>query len=248
MSTPPSLSKSRVDKAGRNICKWLSDVERDSDITIPATDVQIDVPESIVEDFAVANAWRMSHAAPLSGVSGSLRSFSATTGVDVQIAQRHKRLRRILFKLARPGSTMRLSAMQDIGGCRVIFRSQDDLAKYRRHLESRWREKIVRVDDYIERPKDTGYRAVHVVTRRQGRAIEVQLRVDWMHDWADSVERFGRQHGVELKAGFGDDTILQYLRVVADINAVAVDGMPPPDDLLQELQVLTSQLEARSSQ
>lgn len=247
MSAQSAPSKSRVDKAGRNICKWLARLDQDTELTISNADTQIVVPDSIVEDFRVANEWRMTHAAPLSGVNGSLRSFSSTTGIETQIAQRHKRLRRILFKLARAGSTMRLSAMQDIGGCRVIFRSLDELTQYRAHLESSWGDKIIRVDDYIASPKDTGYRAVHVVTRRQGRAIEVQLRVDWMHDWADSVERFGRQRGVELKAGLGDKTILQYLRVIADINAVAVDGMPPPESMLAELHQLSLQLEERSS-
>ncbi|RJF41140.1 hypothetical protein D4740_09445 [Actinomyces sp. 2119] len=53
--------------------------------------------------------------------------------------------------------------MQDIGGCRVVLGS-DSLEELRR-LESlvceRWEVKDR--DDYVSRPRESGYRAVHVI-------------------------------------------------------------------------------------
>jgi ppGpp synthetase/RelA/SpoT-type nucleotidyltranferase len=66
---------------------------------------------------------------------------------------------RIIDKLLRPGlATMRLSQMEDIGGCRAVLATIDDLRAVEERIRWRWaRRGLVDVIDYIDRPKDDGY-------------------------------------------------------------------------------------------
>ncbi len=203
----PSHSRSRVNKAGKAICAYLGDPDS--------------VDESaLVEHFEVADLWRLSHSQPLNSIAMGLRSFTATVGVEAAVTQRHKRLARIIGKLGRSGGSSMLARMQDIGGARVVFDTLDDLRAYEAHLDSYWEKTrtLKRSYDYIASPRDTGYRAVHKVVTRHNRDIEVQLRTRSMHDWANTVERLGRQVGVEFKTGAGDSSVLEYFAVIADIN------------------------------
>jgi len=104
----------------------------------------------------------------------------------------------IMAKLAREGT--RLSRMQDIAGCRIVVPSrvqQDGLVD---SLSSVFPDH--RLVDRREQPRH-GYRAVHVIVREQGRPVEIQVRTDLQHQWANLVEwsaSFGGdlKHGVEL--------------------------------------------------
>lgn len=59
---------------------------------------------------------------------------------------------------------MRLTQMQDIGGCRVVLDSLDEVAALR-DADSRSQAEHIFVEycDYIARPKLSGYRGVHLV-------------------------------------------------------------------------------------
>ncbi|MBK5223058.1 MAG: hypothetical protein JJE52_09315 [Acidimicrobiia bacterium] len=133
--------------------------------------------------------------------------MSRTCGIASSVAQRHKRLERIVQKLARPSST-RLSVMQDIAGVRVAVRSLDELRRLEEHICSQWMSEraytagaVRRVVDYIDLPRETGYRAVHLIVSYNGRDAELQLRTEAQHTWAEAVEEVSRAISVELKAG-----------------------------------------------
>jgi ppGpp synthetase/RelA/SpoT-type nucleotidyltranferase len=49
-----------------------------------------------------------------------------------------------------------------------------------------------------------GYRAKHLCAIKDGVLIEVQLRTTTQHRWAELVERFDRDHRLDLKAGRAD--------------------------------------------
>lgn len=72
------------------------------------------------EAIAVVNNWRSSHSYPLNTFQVNLRNVGRKFEKDVLIAQRIKRLSSIRHKLDR-FPNMRLSQMQDLGGCRAIF-------------------------------------------------------------------------------------------------------------------------------
>lgn len=68
----------------------------------------------------IAWRYRAEFQTPLTKVVMGMRSFITTEGVPVVVAQRLKRLPTILDKLTRH-PTMKLTYMQDIGGCRAII-------------------------------------------------------------------------------------------------------------------------------
>jgi len=50
-----------------------------------------------------------------------------------------------------------------------------------------------------------GYRAVHVVVATSSRLIEVQVRTQFQHMWAEISEKYADELGPEIKYGVGDD-------------------------------------------
>src|ERR1700690_3451494 len=99
--TKPQFSRSQVDDAG----KVLTSASQDY---LKMFDAQ-----------AVINNWRSSHAFPLNTFQNGLRQRAKLVDSNSLVAQRIKRLSSIEAKLRR-FSNMKLSQMQDIGGCRAI--------------------------------------------------------------------------------------------------------------------------------
>lgn len=168
-----------------------------------------------------------------------LRSFVNSEGAPVVVAQRLKRMPTILDKLTRHPA-MQLTRMQDIGGCRAVF-PQGGFAYIegvrRRMRRQRW--DVVEEYDYIATPKGSGYRGVHVVVLRANRLIEIQLRTEAQHRWAETVEQLGSRAGHSLKDGQGPRELLQYLERAAYGTALQESGQPLPQDFLAEFAELT---------
>lgn len=118
---------------------------------------------------------------------------------DVEVTQRLKRIWTIIDKLVREPK-MQLATMQDIGGCRAVLASIDDVRRVQRRLMRN--RPPLRVSDYIAEPRASGYRALHAVVEYDNRKIEVQLRTRVMHEWAITVERLGGRLRADLKRGW----------------------------------------------
>jgi putative GTP pyrophosphokinase len=157
-----------------------------------------------------------------------LRSSVTTARASVQVSQRHKRFSTILDKLAREPS-MKLSRMQDIGGCRAVLPDMDAIRAVQRLLERR--TGYVRTADYIETPRSSGYRAVHVMLKYDERVIEVQLRTKRMHEWAIAVERLGGRLSLDFKSGKGPVEILDFFRAVSTIDHYLELGASVTDEM-----------------
>jgi len=129
------------------------------------------------------------------------------------VAQRLKRIPAIRLKLQKL-TTQRLTQMQDIGGCRAIVDSIEDVKR----LVVLCREighTIFREYDYISKPQDeTGYRSHHFVysyippnevdSEFEGMRIEAQIPTRKQHLWATAVETYSTLPKSNLKAGEGD--------------------------------------------
>ncbi|WP_116998432.1 RelA/SpoT domain-containing protein [Desertimonas flava] len=218
-------SKGQVDRAGEI---WRS---------YQFGDRQLDLMQ-VSESFDIVEHYRRCHQYPLTKATMGMRSSVQAEGIPVRVSQRLKRLNTILDKLLREPS-MKLSRMQDIGGCRAVVPTIRDLRALQRRLEGR--SGYVRSVDYVATPRSSGYRGVHVIVAYDGRTIEMQLRTVVMHEWAIAVERFGQRFG-DLKSGAGPREVLDLLRVVSRANAIEESDEDVPDDILDEINALRSEV------
>ncbi len=174
--------------------------------------------EDVLRAIETIGQFRAQFTAPLTKVVMGLRSFVNTEGVDPagRVAQRLKRMPTILDKLERePG--MNLARMHDIGGCRAILPDEATIYSVVRRIRSRPRHiwGIVREYDYIKQPKSSGYRGIHLVVRRDGRLIEIQLRTPSQHRWALNVEAIDLSSRLGLKEGKGPESLQKLLEMSA---------------------------------
>jgi ppGpp synthetase/RelA/SpoT-type nucleotidyltranferase len=120
------------------------------------------VPEKYSEISAyfraldVINNWRSAHSGPLLSMRMLLTRQAKSVDRNALIAQRIKRLSSIELKLRR-FRTMKLSQMQDIGGCRAIVGSVSQVTSLADNFQkSRTKNIFDHVDNYIERHKVQG--------------------------------------------------------------------------------------------
>lgn len=224
MSEP---SRSRIDRAGRRLVEWWRSVE-DSD-------------DEILEEVAIVYNFRASFGYPLTKVSVGLRQFVARESSEVLVSQRLKRMPTILGKLERYPA-MKLSRMEDIGGCRAVLPGgAPEVAGVLRRIRRNW--EITRFRDYMTNPRPTGYRAVHVIIKRGERLIEIQLRTPRQHEWAMAVDRTASRLGMpELKDGNGPADLTRFFERAAHGLALEEQGKPVDDQFWQELETLREQV------
>jgi len=161
----------------------------------------------------VVSDYRASVSDPLKKVTVGVRQFVDRESTEVVVGQRLKRLPAIARKLNRE-PTMRLSQMEDVGGCRAILPGANtEVRGVLRRIRKNW--DVVGFDDYVSTPKSTGYRALHVVVLRDDHRIEVQLRTPGQHEWAEAVERASATTGHALKYGEGPTDLLTYFELAA---------------------------------
>jgi ppGpp synthetase/RelA/SpoT-type nucleotidyltranferase len=182
--------------------------------------------EAIYDALDVIEKYRAMHEYPLTKVTVGVRVMLETElGADApRPAQRFKRMPRIVEKLIR-FPHMRLSQMEDIGGCRAVFGSLDDLRRAEARIRRRWPH--AQVTDYIDNPKGDGYRCLHIVERRDGRLIEVQLRTASQHGWAETIETWSAQLPWDLKDGDGPADLRRYFAMAAERLAREDAGLAP---------------------
>lgn len=116
----------------------------------------------------ILSRWRSAHAFLINTFNIYFRAKVKKLNISSPvIAQRLKRTPSIIGKLKRfPG--MQLHRMQDIGGLRIVLPKIEDV--YRLYDEVRKSKTFkhqleLPPKDYIERPKQDGYRSLHQVVR-----------------------------------------------------------------------------------
>lgn len=195
-------SRSKVDRAGKDLLRAL-----DLDI----------VPE---DALIVLNEWRSFHTFPINSITVVLKGKAKRIQNDALVVQRMKRSRSIISKLINEPS-MRLTQMQDIGGCRVVFDSLDAVYELKNsYLDTKGQYEVVHIDDYISAPKASGYRSIHLVLRYNSKKypeynkllLEVQARTKAQHAWATAVETVGAVTGQALKSSEGEAKWLKYFQ------------------------------------
>ena len=142
------------------------------------------------------------------------------------VGKRLKRIPSIQKKLLR-SKTLRLSSMQDIAGLRLILKSQNDLQVAVNAIRSsESKNKFIKFQDYHSRPKQDGYRSVHLVYRslKYNKLIELQLRTELEHIWATAVEVYGSILNSSFKTGEGDLQWREFFRLLSSYIAINENG------------------------
>ncbi|MEX2151290.1 MAG: RelA/SpoT domain-containing protein [Steroidobacteraceae bacterium] len=216
-ATYPGGSKSRVNRAG--------------------DDVRTGAPTA--EHLSVIEDWRAAHRPVLNTFQAILRNRTRNT--DVTVAQRHKRKRTIFDKLRRLPK-MRLSRMDDVAGCRLIFKNITALYAFRNKFHkarfNHTRRNELDKYDYIKSPKETGYRGIHDVYAYDvqselgkplaGLFVEIQYRTLVQHAWATAVELIGFVTESQPKFQEGDKRFERAMALASEILARAFEGATGP--------------------
>jgi ppGpp synthetase/RelA/SpoT-type nucleotidyltranferase len=143
----------------------------------------------------------------------------------------------ITEKLRRNGGHT-LGSIHDLGGMRLVViggrAEQNRVGEQIRQLFSN-EDRAPRVIDRRLEPIQ-GYRALHVIVYPDGYPIEIQVRTEWQHLWAEWFERLADQYGRGIRYGEppvgGGDTaqeMVDSLITLADQIAEAEEsgGTPP---------------------
>src|SRR5258706_2516015 len=212
----PLHSKGALDRAGKVLVS-------DDDLEDLGKRLELDNATRIM------NNGRASHNYPLNTFKVTLRSKAAEIDPDRVVAQRIKRMSSIESKLHRfPG--MRMSQMQDIGGCRAILATTKNVRELvTRYEKSDLKHKLERIDDYISSPKPSGYRSVHLIYKYNsdkqapsvynGLSIELQFRSRLQHVWATAVETVGTFLNQAFKSSQGEDRWLRFFALMGTVFA-----------------------------
>jgi hypothetical protein len=199
----------------------------------------------------VINNWRASHNFPLNTFQMRLRKMARKINPTSLIAQRIKRLASIKLKLQRYPD-MNMAQIQDIGGCRAIMRDVnevDRLVDIYKHESRGIKHKLHKDQDYILKPKDSGYRGVHFIYKyRSDKAtdyddmrIEIQLRTLIQHSWATAVEIVGTFIKQSLKSSQGEVDWLRFFALMSSAMAIA-EGKPTVPDTPEDLDELRKEI------
>lgn len=239
MATFPifEFAKKDVERAGKALAGSLIDSP--------------DRREEYQQLFRVAHSWRNSHAYPMQRIKIELSSNVRRSRQPAIVSARMKRLTSIRRKLAR--STTKLSQMQDLGGCRAIVDTVDQLNSIiGRYRDGGSAHAILRDTSYIEVPRQSGYRSHHFVlgftaqaheAGYDGRQIELQLRTKLQHVWATAVETVGMARDEDLKSGEGDTGWLRLFALMASEFANE-EGLPivlatPEDPAARKREIIS---------
>lgn len=209
-------SRSQIIKAGKTI--------KNENITL----------EEKKNALKVIDNWRAAHAYPLQVIYMHLKQMAQKNDSCIIVAQRLKRLDSIIGKLKREQS-MSLWTMQDLGGCRFIVKSINDVLRYyEMYKNSRVRHRFIRDYNYINNPKDSGYRSLHAVYEfhsdtkndyNNNIRIEIQFRTHLQHLWATAVETMGLFSNQAIKSGKGNNDIKRFFALVSSLFAIQ-ENMP----------------------
>jgi ppGpp synthetase/RelA/SpoT-type nucleotidyltranferase len=224
------ISKTKIDKAGLILANSQG-VSEDELISSNET------LNTFLEAESAFDEYRKSHLQPLSQTTLELQNWLTDYGKSYYIAQRLKRKPQIIRKLNR--LSVRLTQLQDIGGCRIIVEKNGDVDKLLKYLKEKVRQQdslvIDRITDYREKGRDdTGYRSVHLILMRSGFKLELQIRSRIQHYWAESIERTSVIYGYHLKEKEGDVSVIQYFKNLSDIFfEIEAGGEPSPQQTLE---------------
>ncbi len=136
----------------------------------------------------------------------------------------------IIEKLRR--ESIRLTQVQDIAGCRLIV---PDIVEQERVMSSL--QALFSKTSIVDRRKNPshGYRAVHMIVQISKALIEVQIRTEHQHLWAELSEKLADTIDPAIKYGGGTARVRDELASLSDVVAQL-------DEIEMQVDKITSRL------
>ena len=144
---------------------------------------------------------------------------------------------------------MQLARMQDVGGLRAIVKNIKQVREIQAiYSNGSLTHHLVSTDDYIAKPKSSGYRSLHLIYKYDnpsaqnynGLCLELQIRTKIQHLWATAVETVGTFLNQALKSSEGEKEWLEYFKAVSAAFCY-MEKSPVGDEFsnLDRLQIFT---------
>jgi hypothetical protein len=109
--------------------------------------------------------------------------------------------------------------MQDIAGCRIVVKTSHEQGEAQALLGELFPGSLL--DDRRIRPSH-GYRAIHLIVPvgENRTVVEVQVRTELQHRWAELCEKLSDLHAPEVKYGGGSRAVQNWLELLSSMIAV----------------------------
>ncbi|HEY8102774.1 MAG TPA: bifunctional (p)ppGpp synthetase/guanosine-3',5'-bis(diphosphate) 3'-pyrophosphohydrolase [Burkholderiaceae bacterium] len=165
-----------------------------------------------------------------------LKAELTAAGIKAEVFGRPKHIYSIWSKMH--GKSLEFSELYDVRAFRVIVDDVKTCYAVLGIVHNIWTPIPSEFDDYISRPKPNGYQSLHtVVTAEDGRALEVQIRTNDMHHFAEygvaAHWRYKESGGSNFSAQKYDEKIAWLRQLLAWKNEVA-DTVVGQEDVRHE--------------
>lgn len=188
------------------------------------------------EDQHLLDTYGRSFAQSYEEVARRLRALNL--GETFFVERYSKSKMSIVEKLKRE-PLLKLSEMQDIAGCRIVVADIAAQEKAVNEIMSAFSgDSPITLRDRRIKPSH-GYRAVHLIVRKDGKKVEIQVRTRPQHWWAECCEKLAGLYDQKIKYGGGpsdiqailalwSDRIQEAEEIEAALNAYAASGESDP--------------------
>ncbi len=165
-----------------------------------------------------------------------LENELAAAGIKAEVFGRPKHIYSIWNKMR--GKDLEFSELYDVRAFRVIVADDKTCYTVLGLVHNIWTPIPKEFDDYISRPKPNGYQSLHtVVTADDGRPLEVQIRTQEMHNFAEygiaAHWRYKEEGGSNFKGQKYDEKIAWLRQLLAWKTDVA-DAVVGQEDMQRE--------------
>lgn len=179
---------------------------------------------------------RMSRESFVASSIGRLQRELASASIPADVSGRPKHIYSIWSKMR--GKELDFTELYDVRAFRVIVPDIKTCYTVLGVIHNIWTPVPKEFDDYISRPKPNGYRSLHtVVMAEDGRPLEVQIRTQEMHNFAEygiaAHWRYKEEGGSNFKSQQYDEKIA-WLRQLLAWKTDVSDAVSGQEELQRE--------------
>ena len=142
-------------------------------------------PETYRDVACLLDEKRVERELYMAQLSARVESELRARSISASVQGRPKHIYSIVKKMR--GKSLQFHQVFDIHALRVVVPNVKDCYAALSWVHQQYQSIEAEFDDYIARPKANGYQSLHTVVRDEtGKAIEIQIRTQAMHDHAEN--------------------------------------------------------------